>query len=42
MRAQAARATSVVSCHGRQLVRPPRQSASAACSASNAARGGSP
>jgi len=40
--ANAARARPTDSSHGSQLVRPPRQSASAACSASQAGRGGSP
>jgi hypothetical protein len=42
IRAKAARARPVDSSHGSQLVRPCCQSASAACSASHAGRGGSP
>ena len=41
-RANTSRAASVTSPHASQLVRPPRQSASASCIASNAGRGGSP
>ena len=41
-RAHVARARSVVSFQSSQFARPPRQSASAACSASQAGRGGRP